>query len=705
MSYNGSGTFNINSAGQPVVAGTVISATAFNALTADLGVGLSTAITKDGQTTTTARITFAQGVTSSLTTDSSSTSTGSIITAGGVGIAKALFVGTTANITGSVTLSSLTSGRVTYASTSGLLVDSANLTFNGTTLTAAGLAGPLNGTVGATTPAAGTFTTLTTSSTITDNGGTANGVTYLNGSKVVTSGSALTFDGTNLGIGTSSPTKKLDVYSTTQRGQIAMSGSNVVAIRWNTTDPNAGERNWEIANNIDAQGALSFRVGASQTADPTTTRMAIDSSGNLGLGVTPSAWNTGYKAFVVGGTNSNNQVGGIASGSGITIVSTNYYRSTTPSDLYAGTGYAMQYKQISGEHQWYTAPSGTAGNAITFTQAMTLDASGNLGIGTSSPDYKFQIEGVGTGVTTRMGITNTTTGSTLEIGSDGNGGFLATTGSYGTLFYTNGSERMRIDSSGYVLIGATSSAGVGDRRLEILSATNNTAGFLLNTTSYNYAGIYSAGDSNIYNYWGTSGSYLFGTADRNTQSFSEKMRIDSSGRLLVGTTAPISAFADKYRVLINPYTNSTIQYGLMVSANANSYTQYAAVFADTYSETIVGSIRFTTSATSYVTSSDYRLKHDIAPMTGALAKVALLKPCTYKWNIDGSNGDGFIAHELAEIVPQCVTGEKDAVDAEGKPQYQGIDTSFLVATLTAAIQEQQALIQSLTTRISALEAK
>jgi hypothetical protein len=104
MSYNGSGTFNINSAGQPVVAGTVISATAFNALTADLGVGLSTAITKDGQTTTTARITFAQGVTSSLTTDSSSTSTGSIITAGGVGIAKALFVGTTANVAGVATL-------------------------------------------------------------------------------------------------------------------------------------------------------------------------------------------------------------------------------------------------------------------------------------------------------------------------------------------------------------------------------------------------------------------------------------------------------------------------------------------------------------------------------------------------------------------------------------------------------------------------
>lgn len=104
MSYNGSGTFNINTTGQPVVAGTVISSSAFNSLTNDLATGLTTAITKDGQTTTTARITFAQGFTSSLTTDSSSVSTGSIITAGGVGIAKALFVGTTANVAGAVTL-------------------------------------------------------------------------------------------------------------------------------------------------------------------------------------------------------------------------------------------------------------------------------------------------------------------------------------------------------------------------------------------------------------------------------------------------------------------------------------------------------------------------------------------------------------------------------------------------------------------------
>jgi hypothetical protein len=124
MSYNGSGTFTINSTGQPVVAGTVITASAFNALTTDLATGLTTAITKDGQTTTTARITFAQGLTSSLVTDSSSVSTGSIITDGGVGIAKNLYVGGTLNVTGSTSftnpvINNIKMGYTTIATAAG----------------------------------------------------------------------------------------------------------------------------------------------------------------------------------------------------------------------------------------------------------------------------------------------------------------------------------------------------------------------------------------------------------------------------------------------------------------------------------------------------------------------------------------------------------------------------------------------------------
>jgi len=118
-----------------------------------------------------------------------------------------------------------------------------------------------------------------------------------------------------------------------------------------------------------------------------------------------------------------------------------------------------------------------------------------------------------------------------------------------------------------------------------------------------------------------------------------------------------------------------------------------------------GYIQINTSTVLYVSVSDYRLKENVVPMTGALAKVAQLKPVTYKWKTDGSSAQGFIAHELQAVVPECVSGEKDAVDDDGKPKYQGIDTSFLVATLTAAIQEQQSMIASFEARLAALENK
>ena len=119
-----------------------------------------------------------------------------------------------------------------------------------------------------------------------------------------------------------------------------------------------------------------------------------------------------------------------------------------------------------------------------------------------------------------------------------------------------------------------------------------------------------------------------------------------------------------------------------------------------------------TTTVSYTSVSDYRLKENVTPMTGALEKVQALKPCAYTWKEDKSAGQGFIAHELQAVIPDCVVGEKDAVDKDGNPRYQGIDTSFLVATLTAAIQELKALVDTqastitaLTARITALENK
>ena len=185
---------------------------------------------------------------------------------------------------------------------------------------------------------------------------------------------------------------------------------------------------------------------------------------------------------------------------------------------------------------------------------------------------------------------------------------------------------------------------------------------------------------------------------------SERARIDTSGNFLINTTSQFGS--GKTCISFN---GSTF-IGLSLQTSLASLGSSFISFINSAGNSAGNISQNGTTTVAYNTSSDYRLKENINPMTGALAKVALLKPCTYKWKIDGSDGQGFIAHELDEVVPGCVTGEKDAVDADGKPVHQGIDTSFLVATLTAAIQElkaindtQAATITTLTARIVALE--
>ena len=167
------------------------------------------------------------------------------------------------------------------------------------------------------------------------------------------------------------------------------------------------------------------------------------------------------------------------------------------------------------------------------------------------------------------------------------------------------------------------------------------------------------------------------------------MRLDTSGNLLVGTTATAPGYGNtavgvKLSNTQSNFSANTADWVIVTNQNAAT-NQYYINFR--YSNSPIGDIRGNNTSVAYNTSSDYRLKENIAPMTGALAKVAALKPCTYTWKADGSAGQGFIAHELQAVVPDCVTGTKDAVDKDGKPQYQGVDTSFLVATLVAAIQE------------------
>jgi hypothetical protein len=241
---------------------------------------------------------------------------------------------------------------------------------------------------------------------------------------------------------------------------------------------------------------------------------------------------------------------------------------------------------------------------------------------------------------------------------------------------------MTLDASGNLGVGETSPSTFGR-----IVSRGGTISLVTDTGTQRRLSFWSTANGNSENAYiqvqndgetTNTGEILFATRPAGG-SLTERARITAGGNLLVGTTANTNNARSRF-----------VASGIWCIETERETTSSATQVAFVNPNGLVGTISTSSSTTAYNTSSDYRLKNTIAPMTDALAKVALLKPCTYKWNADGSDGEGFIAHELAEVVPQCVTGEKDAVDAEGKPQYQGIDTSFLVATLTAAIQELKA---------------
>jgi len=178
-----------------------------------------------------------------------------------------------------------------------------------------------------------------------------------------------------------------------------------------------------------------------------------------------------------------------------------------------------------------------------------------------------------------------------------------------------------------------------------------------------------------------------------TGTKAERMRINSSGALLINRTTQLNS--ERFAIT----GNSSSQCMALISPTSAGYDMCNI----NNSNGQVGLISTSGSSTAYQTSSDYRLKDNVKPMVNALDKVSLLKPVTYKWKVDGTNGQGFIAHELAEVVPDCVSGEKDAVNEDGSIKPQGVDTSFLVATLTAAIQEQNKIINDLKARVETLE--
>jgi len=300
--------------------------------------------------------------------------------------------------------------------------------------------------------------------------------------------------------------------------------------------------------------------------------------------------------------------------------------------------------------------------------------------------------------------------STINASNSGSGGIVQTADASGVLqLQSAGTTAVTIDTSQNVGIGTTSPSYKLDA---ISTGGTQTARFRSGDTATTVdIASFERSDSAVravINYNSSDGAMTYGTSTNHPIAFktnnAERMRIDSSGKVFVGTTTN----ANNGAMIVQQAANGT-----GITVNGVNNTSGAVFMYFTEAGANCGYIQRvgTTGAVVYATSSDYRLKENIAPITGALAKVAQLKPVTYDWKSGGSS-QGFIAHELQEVIPDAVTGIKDQLNEDGSINAQGIDQSRIVATLTAAIQELKAIndtqaetINALTARIVALEAK
>jgi hypothetical protein len=311
------------------------------------------------------------------------------------------------------------------------------------------------------------------------------------------------------------------------------------------------------------------------------------------------------------------------------------------------------------------------------------------------------------------------------INADTSDGLKLTADTSGTLeLQSAGSTKVTMDTNGNVGIGTTTPSFETGTGLEIRYA-GGLGGHLKLTDSASGAGGSNGFDLYAYNTAGYIENYESGsTVFRNNGG--ESMRIDSGGRVGIGNSSPAS-----YGMMIIDNAGQTTQTLLALKDSGGSGTHSQIQFYNTNG--VVGSITTASSSTSYNTSSDYRLKENVAPMSDSIDRLKQLKPSTWAWIQDGSHGEGFLAHEAQSIVPEAITGTKDAMKTEEYevtpaveatydeedneltpaveavmgtrevPDHQGIDQSKLVPLLTSALQEAVTKIEDLETRIEALE--
>ncbi|MDA8645657.1 tail fiber domain-containing protein, partial [Amylibacter sp.] len=502
---------------------------------------------------------------------------------------------------------------------------------------------------------------------------------------------AVSFNG-NVGIGTSSPTSKLSVES-------SLADNNTALIK--NTSGTGVNYGLEIA-----AGTNSTDHALHVTSSTGTSLLRVNGAGNVGIGTSSPSYTLDVYKSSVGNVASFNSSSGNRS---LDITSAD-------NGAYLGAEWDRNINSAGGIHTW----------SVNATERMRIDSSGNVGIGTTSPaNYSnYTTLNLGQGGTGSILQLDGSTSGHYHLVQNNNGAMIISAdqgnavGSTTINFLTDGAERMRIGSSGNVGIGGTPDSG---RKLHI-EGGDATVGITLKDTAGGQFGINSDG-----------GSLIFKSDTAN----STRMQINVHGRTSGGATTD-------YRGSSNETTGSWSlgENGNLVGAAYQDIPIIANRMGnDGYAVSIrrrgtqIGGINISGTTTQYITSSDYRLKENVVDLTGASARVNQLDVKRFNWIADDTNTavDGFLAHEVATVVPEAITGTKDAMkdeeyevtpaveatyDDDGNeltaaveavmgtrsvPDYQGIDQSKLVPLLTAALQEALTEIASLKTRVEALE--